>query len=140
MADYDSISPDAFGAGLRGLGLNILVTDVRRSAGFLSQVFGMQVHRLSDDFAIVQYGDQLFQLHADATYASHPLHALLPETPPRGLGLEIRLYDSDPETAAARTEAAGGTLLAPPQDKPHGLRETFILDPDGYCWVASRPK
>lgn len=140
MTGYDSISPEDFGAGLRGMGLNILVSDVRRSAGFLSGVFDMAVHRLSADFAIVHYGDQLFQLHADATYTGHPLHALLPEVPPRGRGIEIRLYDSDPDAAAARAEAAGGLLLAAPQDKPHGLRETFILDPDGYCWVASRPK
>ena len=25
-------------------------------------------------------------------------------------------------------------------DKPHGLREAYILDPDGYCWVPGRPK
>lgn len=138
--DFETVSPEDFGAGLRGLGLNILVRDVRVSAGFLAVVFGMGVHRLSADFAIVTYGRQVFQLHADATYAGHPLQAMLPETPPRGPGLEIRLYDSDPDAAAARAEAAGGMVLAAPADKPHGLREAFILDPDGYCWVPSRPK
>jgi len=138
--DFETVSAEDFGAGLRGLGLNILVRDVQVSAGFLAEVFGMGVHRLSADFAIVTYSRQVFQLHADATYAGHPLQAMLPETPPRGLGLEIRLYDSDPDAAAARTEAAGGMVLAAPADKPHGLREAFILDPDGYCWVPSRPK
>jgi len=68
------------------------------------------------------------------------LLTLLPENPPRGAGIEIRLYECDPETAAAKAEAAGGTILQPPTDKPHGLRECFILCPDGYCWVPSRPK
>ena len=30
-------------------------------------------------------------------------------------------------------------ILQPPTNKPHGLREAYILDPDGYCWVPSRP-
>jgi hypothetical protein len=31
-------------------------------------------------------------------------------------------------------------VLQAPADKPHGLREAYILDPDGYCWVPGRPK
>ncbi|WP_417524613.1 VOC family protein [Marinovum sp.] len=138
--DYDSVSAEDFGAGLRGLGINFLVRDVRRTAAFLETVFEMKAHRLSGDFAIMVYGAQVFQLHADGTYAGHPLQTMLPESPPRGLGVEIRLYDSDPDDAARRAEPASGMVLAPPADKPHGLREVFILDPDGYCWVASRPK
>ena len=137
--DYETVEAGVFGAGLRGLGLNIVVGDVRTTAAFLETVFGMGIHRLSADFAIVTYGDTVFQLHSDGTYASNPLLALLPENPPRGCGIELRLYDSDPEVAAARAEAAGGTILQPPTDKPHGLREAYILDPDGYVWVPSRP-
>ena len=137
--DYETVEAGVFGAGLRGLGLNIVVRDVRTTAAFLETVFGMGIHRLSADFAIVTYGDTVFQLHSDGTYASNPLLALLPENPPRGCGIELRLYDSDPEVAAARAEAAGGTILQPPTDKPHGLREAYILDPDGYVWVPSRP-
>ena len=137
--DYETVEAGVFGAGLRGLGLNIVVRDVRTTAAFLESVFGMGIHRLSADFAIVTYGDAVFQLHSDGTYASNPLLALLPENPPRGAGIELRLYDSDPEAAAARAEAAGGTILQPPTDKPHGLREAYLLDPDGYVWVPSRP-
>ena len=137
--DYETVEAGVFGAVLRGLGLNIVVRDVRNTAAFLETVFGMGIHRLSADFAIVTYGDAVFQLHSDGTYASNPLLALLPENPPRGAGIELRLYDSDPEAAAARAEAAGGTILQPPTDKPHGLREAYLLDPDGYVWVPSRP-
>lgn len=138
--DFETVSADDFGAGLRGLGLNILVRDVRLRAGFLQAVFDMKVHRLSGDFAIVTYKGQTFQLHADHTYAGHPVQEMLPENPPRGQGIELRLYETDPDKAASRAASAGGVVLMPPTDKPHGVRETFILDPDGYCWVASRPK
>ena len=138
--DYESVSAEDFGASLTGLGVNILVTDVRETARFLAEVFDMGIHRLSADFAIVTYGTQVFQLHSDGTYHSNPLQGLLPENPPRGAGLELRLYDSDPERAVAKAKAAGGTILQEPTDKPHGLREAYILDRDGYAWVPSRVK
>ncbi|MHA7850257.1 VOC family protein [Roseovarius sp.] len=137
--DYETVTPEAFGASLRGFGFNILVRDVPRSARFLSDVFGLCIHRLSPDFAIVAQNGNVIQLHADGTYHSNPLLGLLPENPPRGAGIEIRLYDCDPDTAADRAEEAGGTVLQPPSDKPHGLREAYILCADGYAWVPSRP-
>lgn len=138
--DFETVSPEEFGASLRGLGLNLLVRDVKASAAFLERVFGMTAHRVSADFAIMTYGEQIFQLHADPTYAGHPLQDLLPENPPRGRGVQIHLFDTDPDPAVARAEATGGMVLARPRAKPHGLVEAFILDPDGYCWVVSRPK
>ena len=138
--DYETIKADPFGRGLSGLGLNLLTRNVRVLAGFLEAVFDMRAFQVTDDFAIMQYGDQVFQLHSDGTYHSNPLLGLVPESPPRGGGLEIRLYESDPETCVARAEAAGGTVLQPPTDKPHGLREAYILCPDGYAWVPSRAK
>ncbi|MCL4187070.1 MAG: VOC family protein [Rhodobacteraceae bacterium] len=137
--DLETVPAAAFGRGLRGLGLNLLVRDVGRSVAFMTAVFGMTAHRASRDFAILRYGGQLFQLHADAAFATHPLAALLPEAGPRGTGVELRLYDSDPDDACARAGAAGGQVLKPPADRPHGLREAVILDPDGYAWVPSRP-
>ena len=137
--DYETVSAGAFGAALHGLGVNILCRDVQATAQFLNTVFEMGIHRLSDDFAIVTYGEDVFQLHADATYASNPMLNLLPENPPRGAGIELRLYDTDPDVAATRAEAAGALILQPPTDKPHGLREAYFLDPDGYAWIPSRP-
>lgn len=138
--DYDNIEADPFGRSLKGIGLNLLVRDVPAECAFLEAVFGMASHQVTSDFAIVTYGDQVFQLHADGTYHANPLSNLLPENPPRGAGVEIRLYDTDPEDAAAKAEAHGGTILQAPTDKPHGLREAYILCENGYAWVPSRPK
>ncbi|WP_147126431.1 VOC family protein [Shimia ponticola] len=136
--DYETTDADAFGRSLRGIGLNLLVTDVKKSAVFLSDVFGMRAFQVTEDFAIVTLGQAVLQLHSDATYAKHPLLSVLPESPPRGAGAEFRLYGNDPDAACARAEAAGGTILEPATDKPHGLREAFILDRDGYCWCPSQ--
>lgn len=137
--DYETVSAEEFGAGLKGFGFNLLVTDVARTAAFLTEVFGMTAHRVSADFAIMAHEGNVLQLHSDGTYHSNPLLGLLPENPPRGAGIEIRLYGCDPVRAAQKAEAAGGTILQAPSDKPHGLHEAYILCQDGYAWVPSRP-
>lgn len=137
--DYDTVSAGDFGASLRGIGLNLLVPRVKDEVAFLSHVLGMEAFRISDDFAILRYGPSVMQLHGDPTYASHPIHSLLPETPPRGQGASLHAFDTDPDEAAAAAEAYGGHVLQDPTVKPHGLRETCILSPAGYAWVASRP-
>lgn len=137
--DFDHVDAADFGAALRGLGVNLLVRDVRARSAFLMEVFDMSAHQVSDDFAILRYGSQVFQLHSDQTYHSNPLLGLLPENPPRGTGIELRLFDTDPDCAVARADRLAATILQGPTDKPHGLREAYILDDDGYAWVPSRP-
>jgi hypothetical protein len=112
---------------------------VLAEVAFLTKVFGMKAHRSSADFAILLHASQPLQLHSDATFASHPLLALLPESGPRGGGIEIRLHEADPDQAAALAETAGGLVLQAPRDKTaHGLREAVILSPSGYAFVPSR--
>lgn len=140
--DPDSLGrmeADDMGKALRGLGLNLLVRDVMVEVAFLTEVLEMRTLRADKDFAFMAYGDQVFQVHPDHTYHSNPLPSLVPEAGPRGGGMEIRLYDTDPEEAVQRAEAFGAHILQESADKPHGLREAYILDPDGYCWVPSRP-
>lgn len=137
--DFESVEADEFGASLRGIGLNLLVRDVPAICAMLETVFGMKSHQVTADFAIVTYGDQVFQLHADGTYHSNPLLGLLPEAGARGAGIEIRLYDTDPDAAVSKAEAAGMHILQEPSEKPHGLREAYLLCPNGYAWVPSKP-
>ncbi|MGE4612248.1 MAG: glyoxalase [Paracoccaceae bacterium] len=138
--NYETVNAENFGESLKGMGVNILVRDVVATAGFLRDVFDMKAHQATADFAIMQYGGQVFQLHADATYHSHPLPSLLPEAGPRGGGIELRLYETDPDKAVAKAiaHAHGAVILHEPTDKPHGLRECVILCENGYAWVPSR--
>jgi len=139
--DLETIDAADFGRSLQSLGLNLLVRDVIALQTFLSDVFGMKSSRVSKDFAIMHYHDQLFQLHVDATFHENPLLSLLPENGARGAGIEIRLYHTDPDQAAdlAQAHAHETTLLQAPANKPHGLRECIILCENGYAWVPSRP-
>ncbi len=75
-------------------------------------------------------------LHADHTYDDHELSGSLRPDIARGIGVELRLHGCDPDAAEARARAAGYTVLAGAMDKPHGLREAYLVDADGYLWVA----
>ena len=138
--DYETVAATAFGHALRAISVNLLVRDVMQEVAFLRDVLGLTAHRVSADFAIMLHAGQPFQLHADHTYHSHPLLALLPEAGARGGGIELRLHEADPDLACAK--AAGfeaAVILQTATDKPpHGLREAVILCPNGYAWIPSR--
>lgn len=138
--EFETVKAEGFGRSLSSLGLNILVRSVPSLCDFLQEAFSMEIHRQSDDFAIACYAEQVLQLHADHTYHSHPLPSLLPEAGPRGGGLEIRLYETDPDVALERVSRSNhdATILEVPTNKPHGLRECVILCENGYAWVPSR--
>lgn len=136
MSDFETIGADDFGRSLRGLGVNLLCRDVVAMVGFLREVLGLRVHRLSADFAIVVHDGMIFQLHSDGTFGAHPLLGLVPEIAPRGGGAQFYLFGIDPDAAVGRADP--DTVLEAPRDKPHGLREATILSPEGYAFSPAR--
>lgn len=134
--------PDAptFGRGLaRGIGINLLVTEIERALRFQVGALGAAITYWDDDFAILQGYGAVWMLHHDRTYHAHPMKGVLASADGRGIGAELRVYGCDPDAAEAAAEGAGGTVMAGAADKPHGLREAYLLDPDGYLWVPSVP-
>ncbi len=126
-----------YGRSLRGFGINLLVRDVARSSAFLIDILGLEKVYANPDFAVLRHAGHDIILHADHTYGDHPLLALTGDGAIRGAGAEFRLYGLDPDAAEARARASGETVLAESRDKPHGLRECYLADPDGYVWVPS---
>jgi catechol 2,3-dioxygenase-like lactoylglutathione lyase family enzyme len=124
--------------GLSGFGVDLLVRDVARAVGFQTEVLGTEVVYADPDFAVLRHGGSEWMLHADHTFGDHPLLALTGDGALRGIGVELRLYQCDPDAAEARARARGHHVLAGSADKPHGLRECCLVDPDGYVWVPSR--
>lgn len=140
----DFMPAEEYGRSLKGLGVNLLVKDIARSTLFARDVLGAEIVHSDKDFAVLRQGptgphQAEWMLHADGTYHSHPLPSLLSDVQIRGAGVEIRLYLCDPDKAVAQARAHHHHVLAAPADKPHGMREAYILDPDGYCWVPSLP-
>jgi uncharacterized glyoxalase superfamily protein PhnB len=131
-------SPDDYGRSLPGFSANLLVGDPRRSADFYRDVLGATVRYVDREFAALVVNGTPLMLHADPTYQGHPWAAELRDGVRRGLGAELRVLGLDPDQVQRAAEEAGGTVLQPAQDKPHGWRETIVADPEGYTWAVGR--
>lgn len=129
----------AYGHGLEGLSINLLVADVAASVAFAQTVLEAEIIYADPDFAVLGRDGASWMLHADHTYDAHPLTGFVSGLEGRGAGAEFRLHRLDPDAAESRARDAGYTILAGAADKAHGLREVYILDPDGYCWVPDTP-
>ncbi len=138
LRDGDPWMPAAdYGRSLSGLGINLLVVEIARAIAFATKVLAAETIYADPDFAVLSAQASQWMLHADHTYDDHPLTGSLGLELARGVGVELRLYGRDPDAAEANARARGDTILAGAMDKPHGLREVFIIDPDGYLWVPS---
>ncbi len=124
-----------YGRSLRGLTFNLLVRDVDAALEFHREVLDAEVVYSDADFAVLRRGEAEWMLHADHTYRDHPLYGSLNTGLARGIGAELRLHGRDPDAAEAAARRLDCTVLAGATDKPHGVREAFLIDPDGYLWV-----
>ena len=87
------------------------------------------------DIAVLRgYGAE-WMLHADHTYQGHAMESVLAGAGQRGAGAELRLHGCDPDEAEAAARRLGFKVLVATTDKPHGLREAYLVDADGYVWV-----
>lgn len=130
---------DAFGRSLAaGLGVNLLVRDIAQAMKFQTGVLEAETVYEDEDFAVLSRNGSVWMLHADHTYLDNPMTGVIAGVEGRGAGIELRLYDCDPDDAAERARRLDFTVLAGAADKPHGLREAYIVDDDGYVWVPGR--
>lgn len=139
---HPPVSAPDYGRSLRGLGFNLLVSDVPRAVTFATEVLGATGFYHDADFAAMKLNGGDFMFHADHTYGGNPLLGLVRGLTGRGAGVELRVYGLDPDDCEKRAREKGYTVLAGSMDKPHGLRECVILDDEGYAWVpgmAVRP-
>jgi predicted enzyme related to lactoylglutathione lyase len=132
------MAADDFGRSLpRGVGINLLVGDISAEVAFCRDCLGAMVIDHDEDFAAIELCGSVFMLHADHSYSDHPMAGIVKGAETRGAGVEIRVYGLDPDKAEARARERGNHVLAGSLDKPHGLRECHIIDPEGYIWAPS---
>ncbi|MBZ9679500.1 hypothetical protein LB524_20585 [Mesorhizobium sp. ESP6-5] len=129
-----------FGRSLpRGIGVNLLVSDMAAMEAFCGDVLGACIVYADEDFAALELLGSVFMLHADHSYLDNPMTGSIAGTETRGAGIELRLYGAEPDAIEAAALEHGHIVLAGAIDKPHGLRECYIVGPDGYVFVPSAP-
>ncbi|MCA0034919.1 VOC family protein [Mesorhizobium sp. B263B2A] len=127
-----------FGRSLaRGIGVNLLVSDMAAMEAFCRDVLGAHMIYADEDFAAIELLGSVFMLHADHSYLDNPMTGVIAGIETRGAGIELRLYGADPDAVEAAALEHGHIVLAGSIDKPHGLRECHIVGPDGCVFVPS---
>lgn len=126
---------------LGGLTANLLVRDVASHVAFVQNVLGLEIVYSDPDIAVYRHGQNQWMVHADHTYedADNPMNEVRAALGLRGGCVELRVHHCDPDKAATAAAGGGFEVLAGATDKPHGLRESYIRDPDGYIWVPDMP-
>ena len=132
------MSASQYGRSLRGLTVNLIVRNMVRMLEFQRLVLEAEIVYENPDFAVFEgYGAQ-WMAHADHTYDHNPLEALLPLNQPRGGLVELRIHGCDPDRAEQQARQRGYQVVQAAADKPHGLREAYLRDAEGYLWVPDR--
>lgn len=129
------MSPGDYGRSLNGIGFNLLYPDLERAVAFQRDVLRADIVYADPDFVAVKGFGSSWMLHADHTYDDHPLSGIARGLEGRGGSVELRVYGCDPDAAELAARDLGFTVLAGAMDKPHGIREAFIIDDAGYIWV-----
>ncbi|MBZ9958401.1 VOC family protein [Mesorhizobium sp. BR1-1-14] len=129
-----------FGRSLaRGIGVNLLVSDMAAMEAFCRDVLGADIIYADEDFAAIELLGSVLMLHADHSYLDNAMTGTIAGAETRGAGVELRLYGANPDAVEAAARDHGHIVLAGAIDKPHGLRESYVVGPDGYIFVPSAP-
>ena len=133
------MSAAQYGRRLSGLSVNLIVRDVARSLPFYTDVLGLRRLYGDEDYAALERDGMRVQLHADHAYAGMPWAPELGAGVRRGLGAEIRLLGIDPDSAERVARDRGFRVLIGTRSTPHGWRECYVEDPDGYVFALGTP-
>ena len=98
------VSAPDYGRSLRGLGFNLLVRDVPRAVKFATDVLGATAFYANDRFAAMKLNGGDFMFHHDATYKDNELFGIVQGAEARGIGVELRIYGSDPDRGRSQRE------------------------------------
>jgi lactoylglutathione lyase len=115
--------------------IELFVDDVDASIRFYERALGFRVVRREADYASLELGGAVLGLAPIAKLPAGgegPGFTRVRLAGVRGAGVEIVLEVPDVDAAAKAVVKAGYRLLEPLRERPWGLRDFRVVDPDGY--------
>lgn len=122
-----------------GLRVELFVTDLPQSVAFYTQILGFYAQGQADDgYTAVTSGRVIIGLNKLANLPDdHPVQAQGGER--LGRGVELVLEVSDIEVTYEQVKATKWPIASLLQQRPWGLTDFRVIDPDGYYWrITSR--
>jgi uncharacterized glyoxalase superfamily protein PhnB len=107
----------------------MFVPDVRKAARFYVETLGFEELRADADFAIVILGEAVVMLADERMYGT--MGGGTAGTT-RGAHLDIRIVVPDVDAVHRRCVEAGVPIVHEIADRPYGLRDFIIRDPNGF--------
>ena len=105
----------------------LMVSDMARSVAFYRDVIGLSERFSSPGWSELAFGDAVLALHGGRSN-DDPVET--------GLGL----YVEDADAACNEIEAAGGTIVQPPEARAgESIKLAIAADPDGNCFSLAEP-
>jgi predicted enzyme related to lactoylglutathione lyase len=111
---------------------DLMTTDTAAAARFYGDVVGWTTSRIDAPGEYTLW-------HADDGAGVAGMMTL-PGDRPDGLGWSVYFHVADVDAAIAEAEAAGGTVVIPPQDVPGAGRFARVADPQGVPFYVMTPK
>ena len=130
-------SASEYSKDLSGLTINLLVKDIKHSINFLQKIINAKIIYQDPDFAAIEGFGSSWNIYSYHTYDNHAYINIIKSSKPKGLGIELRVIGCDPDRAEERARKENYIILSNSMNKPHGMRECYILDNNGFCWVPS---
>jgi PhnB protein len=115
----------------------LAVRDADTAIAFYAEAFGATVRERVEApggavVAVLEIDGMPFGLATEAPQLGTPSPESAGATTVR-----VSLHVDDPDAAAARAIAAGGTEMFPVADQPYGLRQGRVVDPFGHHWLIA---
>ncbi len=104
------------------------VSDLSRSVRFWTEEIGCRVLRQDANFAVLAFESAHIML---ATAHSKAVANWL-DSGPRGVGIHVRFMAEDLDALYRRLANSGVPIVSAIADRPYGLRDFIVADPDGF--------
>jgi lactoylglutathione lyase len=115
--------------------IELFVDDLDAAVRFYEGALGFRMTRREADYASLERGDAVLGLGAVAKLPADgegPGFTRARLAGVRGAGVEIVLEVPDVDAALKAAQRAGVRVVEPLRERPWGLRDFRVVDPDGY--------